>query len=169
MNVNEFLSPQIGAGAEGLREIHPNQGQRQCTIKTLVRLLLSDALGVKKLRYVACHHMPPEVVRHGVYHIRIEGLYGGQKKFENLDPENLYPAKQIGVQFAQEYQRLYKSRIAGSINDQVSKKKKADDVEQWLRAARTLTFRAVLMSLADDRRKGIDMSRPATRVELMTN
>ena len=43
--------------------------------------------------------MPREVVRDGTLHICIEGLYEGQKKRERLDPENLFIAEQMRMQW----------------------------------------------------------------------
>ena len=53
MNVNEFLTPLIAVNNDGFRKVRPNQGEGQRSlISSKVRSLLSNALGIKKYRYV---------------------------------------------------------------------------------------------------------------------
>ena len=59
-------------------------------ISSRPRLLYSNALGVKKFRYMALKNMPPEVIKDGVYHICVEGLLEAQQKRERLNPEALF-------------------------------------------------------------------------------
>ena len=73
MNVNEFLTPFIAVSEDGYRKLRPNQGAGQRSlISSRVRSLLSNALGIKKYRYVSYREMPKERLVDGVYHICLE-------------------------------------------------------------------------------------------------
>ena len=117
MNVSEHLSLLIAVNAEGCRKLRPNQGQgdrhRNIIRAKLVRSLLSNALGVKKFKYVACRNMPRDPMRHGAFHICVEGLFESQQKRERLDPEVLYIGGVLmGANFGPEYRS---SRKKGSL------------------------------------------------------
>ena len=90
----------------------PNQHACEATAATA-----SNALGVKKFCYVAYRHMPAEVIRDGVFHICIEGLYESQKKREGLDSENLFIAEQNGKEFRELYQKGFTNIINGQLRD----------------------------------------------------
>ena len=115
MNVNEFLAPFIAVNSDGgMRAIRPSSGEgRRGLIRSRLRLLYSNALGVKKFRYVAYKNMPTEVVKDGVYRICIEGLLEAQQKRDRLNPEALYTCQHMGVQFNKEY----RARCTGVIVD----------------------------------------------------
>ena len=155
MKVNEFHSPLIAVNSDGFREVRPNQreGQRSL-ISSRVRLLLSNALGVKKFRYTAYRNMPKEVIKDGIFHICVEGLFEGQKKRERIDPEVLYIGMQVGVQFCLEYQKWYKNRFVDVVNGQLHSWEKYGNVERWGKNARTSMFRSGLKSVGDDLEDG---------------
>ena len=98
MNVNEFLTPFIAVNEDGYRKLRPNQGAgERSLISARVRSLLSNALGIRKYRYVSYRDMPKERLVDGIYHICLEGLYEGQQRRDRLDPELMYLATQTGL------------------------------------------------------------------------
>ena len=111
----QFLSPLFHVNTDdGYWTIRPNQGEgQQSLISARPRLLLSNAFGIKKFRYVAYRHMPAKVIKDGVGVFPI-CVYERQKKRERLDPENL--GKQMGIQYGKEYRELYQKRLTSSTN-----------------------------------------------------
>ena len=155
MNVNEFLSPLIEVNSDGYRRNRSNQGENQRSlISSRLRLILPNALGVKKFRYVAYRYMPENICQDGVLYICIEGLYEAQKKRIPLDPENLYIADQMGVILIGEYRSIYEKRLVQRINGQIRDLEARKDVQRWMKTARTSLFRKGLESLTDAVRRG---------------
>ena len=140
MNVNKFLTPFIAVNSDGVRAIRPNTGEgHRGLISSRLRLLYSNALGIKKFHYVAYKKMPPEVIKDGVYHIRIEGLLEAlQQKRERLN-EALFICQHIGAQFNKEYRARCTKVIVNTINGQLTK--------EWKKNARTTLFQAGLQTL----------------------
>ena len=137
MNVNEYLTPFIAVNEDGYRKLRPNQGTGQRSlISSRVRALLSNALGIKKYRYVSYRNMPRERLVDGVCHICIEGLYEGQQLRKRVDPELMYLAVQTGLQLGNEYQKRYDKVV-----------KMTEDVDRWKASARTVTFRQDLLQI----------------------
>ena len=142
----EFLTPFIAVNNDGFRKIRPNQGEGQRSmISSRVRSLLSNALGIKKYRYVGYQHFPEERTVDGVCHICLEGLFEGQQRRQRLDPELLYLAIQMGLQLGQEYQKQYDKVVIKTINGSLRDKKMKDDMDRWKNNARTSAFRQGLL------------------------
>ena len=81
MNVNEHLAPLIAVNSDGYRKLRPNQSNgHRSIIRAKVRSLISNALGVKKFRYVAYRNMPRDPVQNGTIHICVEGLFETQEE-----------------------------------------------------------------------------------------
>ena len=74
MNVNEHLAPLIALNSEGYGKLRPNQGEgHRSIISAKVRSLISNALGIKKFKYVAYRNMPREPIQTGALCICVEG------------------------------------------------------------------------------------------------
>ena len=132
MNVNEFLTPFIAVNEDGYRKLRPNQGAGQRSLITSrVRAVLSNALGIKKYRYVSYRNMPKERLVDGVYHICLEGLYEGQQRRDRIDPELMHIAVQSGLQLGTEYQKRFDRVVVRIINGALRDKKMKQDVERW--------------------------------------
>ena len=113
-----------------MRTIRPNTGEgHRGLISSRLRLLYSNALGIKKFRYVAFKNMPPEVDKDGVYHICIEGLLEAQQKRDRLNPQALFICQHMGAQFNKEYQARYMKVLVTTINGQITNKKNREHVE----------------------------------------
>ena len=151
MNVNEYLAPFIAVNEDGYRKLRPNQGAGQRSLlSSKVRALLSNALGIKKYRYVSYRNMPSERVVDGVYHFCLEGLYEGQQRRDRVDPELLYLAVQMGLQLGQEYQKRYSRVVIRTINGSIRDKKMKDDIDiidRWKNGARATIFRQDLLQI----------------------
>ena len=156
MNVNEFLTPFIAVNSDGMRTIRPNTGEgHSVLISSRLRLLYSNALGIKKYRYVAYKNMPTEVVKDGVCHICIERLLEAQQKRDRLNPEALYICQHMGVQFNKEYKARYTRVIVYTINGQITNRKNRENVEAWNKKnARTTFFQTGLEMLKDQTKAG---------------
>ena len=149
MNVNEFLTPVVAVKSDGMRTIRPNKGEgHRGLISSQLRLLYSNALGIKKFRYVAYKSMPSQVVQDGVYHICIEGLLEAQQKRARLNPEALYICQHMGMQFNKEYKTRY-TRVIVNTNGQITDRKKQENVEEWKNNVRATLFQAGLEMLKD--------------------
>ena len=150
MNINEFLMPFIAVNEDGYRKIRPNQGAGQRNlISARVRALLSNALGIKKYRYLSYREMPTERVIDGVYHVCLEGLYEGQQRRDRMGPELMYLAVQTGLQLGSEYQKRYDRVVIKTINGSITDKRMQGDLEKWKATARTTTFRQGLLQIGD--------------------
>ena len=148
MNVNEFLTPFIAVNEDGYRKLRPNQGAGQRSlISSRVRAVLSNALGIKKYRYVSYRNMPKERLVDGVYHICIEGLYEGQQRRDRIDPELMHIAVQTGLQLGTEYQKRFDRVVVKIINGSLKDKKMKQDVDRWKATARTVAFRQDLLQI----------------------
>ena len=150
MNVNEFLTPFIAVNEDGYRKIRPNQGAGQRgMISTRVRSLLSNALGIKKYRYVGYRDMPKERLVDGVYHICLEGLYEGQQRRDRMDPEMMYLAVQTGLRLGMEYQKRCDKVVVRTINGSIADKKMKEEMDRWKKQARTSTFRQNMLQIGN--------------------
>ena len=148
MNVNEFLTPFIAINEDGYRKLRPNQGAGQRSlISSRVRAVLSNALGIKKYRYVSYRNMPKERIVDGVYHICLEGLYEGQQRRDRIDPELMHIAVQTGLQLGTEYQKRFDRVVVKIINGSLRDKKMKQDVDRWKTTARTVAFRQDLLQI----------------------
>ena len=148
MNVNEFLTPFIAINEDGYRKLRPNQGAGQRSlISSRVRAVLSNALGIKKYRYVSYRNMPKERIVDGVYHICLEGLYEGQQRRDRIDPELMRIAVQTGLQLGTEYQKRFDRVVVKIINGSLRDKKMKQDVNRWKTTARTVAFRQDLLQI----------------------
>ena len=148
MNVNEYLTPFIAVNEDGYRKLRPNQGTGQRSlISSWARALLSNALGIKKYRYVSYRNMLREHLVDDVYRICIEGLYEGQQRRERVDPELMYLAVQTGLQLGNEYQKRYDKVVVRIINGSIRDKKMKEDVDRWKASTRTVTFRQDLLQI----------------------
>ena len=151
MNVNEFLTPFIAVNEDGYRKLRPNQGAGQRSlISSRVRAVLSNALGIKKYRYVSYRNMPTERLVDGVYHICIEGLYEGQQRRDRIDPELMHIAVQTGLQLGTEYQKRFDKVVVKIINGSLKDKKMKQDVDRWKATARTVAFRQDLLQIENN-------------------
>ena len=155
MNVNEFLTPFIAVNSEGVRAIRPNAGEGPWgLLSSRLRLLCSNALGIKKFRYVAFKNMPPEVEKDGVYDICIEGPLEAQQNRDRLNPEALFICQHMGAQFNKEYQAGCMKVLVTTINGRITNKKNREHVEEWQKKARTTLLQAGLQTLKDQVRSG---------------
>ena len=157
MNVNEFLSPITAVNSDGYRKDRPSHGEGQRNlISARVRLLLSNAIGIKTFRYCSYRNMPRDnVVKDGIYHICIEGMLEGQKKRERIDPEVMYIAMQMGVQLGPEYRKQYKQRFIDVVNGQLTIWTHWGNVRKWQQKARAAMFRSGLKQIEDDSERGV--------------
>ena len=148
MNVNEFLTPFIAVNEDGYRKLRPNQGAGQRSlISSGVRAVLSNALGIKKYRYVSYRNMPKERLVDGVYHICLEGLYEGPQRRDRIDPELMHIAVQTGLQLGNEYQKQFDRVVVKIINGSLRDKKMKQDVDRWKTTARAVAFRQDLLQI----------------------
>ena len=148
MNVNEFLTPFIAVNEDGYRKLRPNQGAGQRSlISSRLRAVLSNALGIKKYRYVSYRNMPKERLVDGVYHICLEGLYEGQQRRDRIDPELMRIAVQTGLQLGNEYQKRFDRVVVKIINGALRDKKMKQDIDRWKNTARAVAFRQDLLQL----------------------
>ena len=148
MNVNEFLTPFIAINEDGYRKLRPNQGAGQRSlISSRVRAVLSNALGIKKYRYVSYRNMPKERIVDGVCHICLQGLYEGQQRRDRIDPELMHIAVQTGLQLGTEYQKRFDRVVVKIINGSLRDKKMKQDVDRWKTTARTVAFRQDLLQI----------------------
>ena len=157
MNVKDYLTPFFAVNNDGYRELRPNQGDGQRSmISSKVRSLLSNALGIKKYRYVGYRNMPRESVVDGIYHICLEGFYEGQQRRNRADPELMYIASQMGLQLGREYQKQFDRVVVRTIIGSIKDRKMKGDVDRWKNSARTSTFRLRqgLLRLDDHVKKG---------------
>ena len=118
-------------------------------ISSRVRSLLSNALGIKKYRYVGYRNLPRERTVDGVYHICLEGLFEGQQRRQRLDPELLYLAIQMGLQLGQEYQKQYDKVVIKTINGSLKDRKMKDNMDRWKNNARTSAFCQGLLQITE--------------------
>ena len=155
MNVNDYLTPFVAVNNDGYRELRPSQGPGQRSmISSKVRSLLSNALGIKKYRYVGYPNMPKERMVGGIYHICLEGLFEGQQRRNRVDPEQMYIASQMGLQLGREYQRQFDRVVVKTINGSIKDRKMKGDLDRWKSEARTSTFRQGLLQLSDQVKSG---------------
>ena len=155
MNANEFLAPLIAVNSDGVRAIRPNTGEGPWRLlSSRLRLLCSNALGIKKFLYVASKNMAPEVEKDGVYHICVEGLLEAQQNCDRLNPEALFISQHMGAQFNKEYQAGYMKVLVTTINGQITNEKNREHVEEWQKKARTTLLQAGLQTLKDQVRSG---------------
>ena len=151
---NEFLSPLIAMNSDGCRKVCPNQGEGQRNlISARVRVLLSNALGVKKFRYSAYRNKPKDPMRNSIFHICVEGLFFESQK-ERLDPEVLYIGAQMGASFGPECQKFYKARFVDIVNGQLWNWGNWRNVKEWHEHAGTSMFRSGLIQIKDDQENG---------------
>ena len=151
MNVNEFLTPFIAVNEDGYRKLRPNQGAGQRSlISSRVRAVLSNALGIKKYRYVSYRNMSTERLVDGVYHICVEGLYEGQQRRDRIDPELMHIAVQTGLQLGTEYQKRFDKIVVKIINGSLKDKKMKQDIDRWKATARTVAFRQDLLQIENN-------------------
>ena len=150
MNVNEFLTPLIAVNEDGYRKLRPNQGAGQRSlISSRVRAGLSNALGIKKYRYVSYRNIPKERLVDGVYHICLKGLYEGQQRRDRIDPELMHLAMQTGLQLGTEYRKRFDRVVVRTINGALRDQRMKQDVERWKTTARTVAFRQDLNQIED--------------------
>ena len=135
MNVNEHLSPLVAVNSEGYRKLRPSQGDGyQNIISAKVQSLHSNALGVKKFKYVACRNPPKDPMQNGTRHICVEGLF--ESKRRRSGNVSILKCSTSGCRWVQNF---------GTPN-----KAHWNNVKEWLGKSRASMFRSGLGQITYD-------------------